>query len=391
MTYRLTSETHDLNEEISTESTSSCNRDISFSSSPFPAGDDYVVRVLFGACMGHSDRFAIARVPPSRIRIFSPDTGDRWLLGTRQRIEWDDGTPTLENRRITLMNGYDEVIPITPGAISFDPSSERFFVAWDVPHELPAGRWAADRFAIRIEEGGGGPGASFTAAGEPAFSGFFSIPGEGVVVEQPTGGTTYYRLNFLPVSWRVIGDPGVSRVNVELYNNEGDVHIPVADNHPIGTPLSSVFLDPDRVSTGERYILQLRRPDGSNLAQSEEFRIANPSIRVTSPHGGGLAVRHGRSMTIAWRTENLPPGTGLRGTAQWVTPYGAIPICEDLDLNRGSFVWQVGLSRCPDVPVGPMPGGTIEGGVRRGSGNFIRLRLNALPEVQDESSPFTVE
>ncbi len=99
----------------------------------------------------------------------------------------------------------------------------------------------------------------------------------------------------------------------------------------------------------------------------------------------------GDRTTIAWRGEHFPAGSGVRGTIALVPPRGSpITICDDYDLNTGSYSWTIGSWGCPR-PVGPILDSTATPVLSPGSGYRIRVTRNDMTEVMDQSVEFALE
>ena len=418
MSYQIQSPSTDYTPRRAVLSTSTCNRTHSYPMGHAPSADDYHATVVFGACFGVSDRFVVSQARDverglQRLRIEEPRAGVTWHPGTSRRIEWYGPSPQDLPHRITLMNRYQEVLDFPVTSIQHDRASGRSYIDWTVPETIhPRSRiYDDDQFAIRVHLGPpDGPVA------QEAFSGFFRIPKCDLVFTQPAPGATYFRLNFLPVAWRYYGDcwpaSGERPLTVilangseELYGRDGRGWYRQVMDQDGRSPAAPVFLDPDVVAEEGAYWLHRVRFDSWGnarvLGSSEPFQVTNPTLNVTSPRGAGLVFRAGEPLTVTWRTEGLPPGSGVRGTAELVLPSGVVlTICDDLDLNRGSFTWNVReFSRCPGDPEprtgsgwGSARGIVVEGSsAASGPNRHIRITINRLSEVWAASGAFDIE
>ena len=204
----------------------------------------------------------------------------------------------------------------------------------------------AGAFALRIEN---------TETGETAVSRPFSIFTKGIVLAQPSG-DIYYRGNFLPVRWEIIGEQLTDiPIYFHLINTRAGFHHRFTGAIPANRRSRLFFLAPETIPPGSGYQVWITvSPSASSeaLSVSESFSIQNPTLQLTRPRENGTTFRKGDHMTISWRAGHFPEGTTVKGTLAVVTPGGITDlICDTVDLNRGTYRWTVGRWGCG--PVGP--------------------------------------
>jgi hypothetical protein len=269
-------------------------------------GNTYVVTVIRnGDAYGHSVQFPVwpAGAEDRSIEVVTPNGGEVWPRGTEKTVVWrtfsldtgGGGMGFLPTSRFTidLVRGDAAVAHFGTAGMSCEEADNTCSFSW----MIPAGTGASRSYKVRVRHAdevslGGGP------LGDDS-DGAFEITAPSIVFESPTRGQRVPVFGTFPIRATITGiTEGLIDVRLLHYGalvKEWGTPLPedghLVFNRSSGSPLASDcgergFEEVFRGGSAGSFSIRLQHRDWPTIAaESPDFVIERPSIRLTSPSG----------------------------------------------------------------------------------------------------------